>query len=287
MSSPKFSAMVKKILPTTILVLLAANLFIWRPIIFANDALGTKLYFLNVGQGDSQLALIDGIKVLIDGGPGPQVVNQLDKILLPHDRYIDLMILTHPQLDHFGGLIDVLRSYQVGAVITSGRSGTTKAFVEFQKAIRESGVRHLVLRQGDIITYRDSFLKILSPSSKNAQDPELNNTSLVIMLEKMGLRALYTGDIGFDIENELLAKYDLSAQVLKVPHHGSRFSSGSVFLKEVNPKVAIIGVGKNSYGHPTAQTLQRLASVGSAVLRTDNDGNIKIIFNQNRLQVFR
>lgn len=282
----------KKSLYLALLVLIAGNIFVWQVIVFGGRTENLELYFLDVGQGDSQLISLPGLRaggvqVLIDGGPNAKVLNGLSKALLPQDRYIDLLVVSHPQLDHFGGLIDVLKNYRVGAVIDNGRKGMSKAYADFEKAIQDSGARHITLVEGDKIRYRDAVFSVFSPNRKNLASKELNDTALVMMLEKSGLRALYTGDIGADLEKELAKKYDLSAQILKVSHHGSKFSSNLDFLKSVQPRIAVIGVGKNTYGHPTKEALGRLASVNALVLRTDRDKTVKMIFNGKNLEVYR
>ncbi|OGY64467.1 MAG: hypothetical protein A2214_00940 [Candidatus Harrisonbacteria bacterium RIFOXYA1_FULL_48_8] len=277
----------KRFLYSALLVLIAANGFIWQAILFGSGTENLGLYFLDVGQGDSELINFPGdVQVLIDGGPNTKVLEGLARALPAQDRYIDLVVVSHPQLDHFGGLIDVLESYKVGAVIENGRKGTTAAYADFEKTLQENGVRRIILTEGDKIKYEDATLSVLSPNRKNLASKELNDSVLVMMLEKSGLRALYTGDIGKDIEDELLKKYDLSAQVLKVGHHGSRFSSSPEFLKAVNPVISVIEVGKNTYGHPTPAALGRLADVGTQIFRTDRDRTILVDFDGDKLRVY-
>ena len=99
-----------------------------------------------------------------------------------------------------------------------------------------------------------------------------------MLLESGGLKALYTGDIGFSVEKQLVKDYDTQSQILKVPHHGSRFSSGAEFLNEVKPQIAVIGVGKNGYGHPAPIALDRLQKSGALVFTTEKNGTIKLVF---------
>ncbi len=267
------------------LILVAANLFIWHSVAFTRESDDLGLYFLDVGQGDSQLIDFEGAQILIDGGKGPKVLSELPKLMTLGDRYIDLVILTHPELDHFGGLIDVLKTYEIGLVITNGRKGVASSYADFEKVIAERNIPTAVVEADDVITYRDMRLTILHPRVTEVNHKNANESGLVILLEKDGLRALYTADIGFETEQKLLARYNLSAQILKVGHHGSKFSTGGGFLKEVQPKVAVIEVGKNSYGHPTASVLDRLMAVGSQIFRTDRYGTVRIIFDKGELKV--
>lgn len=271
----------------TLMVLVAANLFIYKAVFFGGGAENLELYFLDVGQGDSQLINLPGdVQILIDGGRGPKVLNELSKALSPGDRYIDLVIATHPDFDHFGGLIDVLKTYKVGAIITNGRKGVAAAFGDFEKVISENKIPEIHFLAGDKIKYEDAVLETLWPSPYAALGKKVNESGIVLMLEKGGLRALYTADIGFETEEALRRKYDLVAQVLKIGHHGSRFSSSPEFLKAVNPKISVIEVGKNTYGHPTPSALGRLADIGAQIFRTDLNSTIKMIFDGEKLKIY-
>lgn len=264
---------------------------VWSLVFKSGSRDAAELYFLNVGQGDSQLLVLPhNVQILIDGGPAnSRAVSELAKILPLSDTYIDAVILTHPQLDHFGGLIDVIKKYQVGAFISTGISGTSKAFQEFAEILKEKGVPQVALAQGDAVSYLDSKFSILNPKPDLTRAKDINDTSLVMLFKSGGLSALFTGDITAKTEFVLAKTFDagLSAQILKVPHHGSKFSSSKLFLEKVNPKIAVIGVGKNSYGHPTDETLNRLASVGVSVFRTDQDGLVKAAAHDDLLSVFK
>ena len=272
----------------TILCFVVLDVLIWRLVLFPERHKDLELYFLDVGQGDSQLILSDGVKVLIDGGrPNGQALSALAEILPATDRYLDLIVMTHPQLDHYGGLIEVAKNYQIGVFLNNGHQGEYAAYFDLEKILKEKNITTITLGEGDRIKYRDAVLSVLNPSPRTLKSKDLNDTSVVLMLEKSGLKALYTGDIGAKTEQELAKKYDLDAHILKVSHHGSRFSSDIGFLKEVSPVMATIGVGKNSYGHPTPQTLARLASIGSTVARTDKEGTIKVIYDGLNLKIYR
>lgn len=269
--------------------LLVLDGVIWYLILFPKSANGNlELFFLDIGQGDSQLVnLPTGVQMLIDGGPpNSRVLSELAEILPANDSYIDLVVMSHPQLDHFGGLIDVLKKYEVGAFIGTGRKGEIDAYRELVEVLKNRKVPYIVLDEGDRINSGDNLFSVLSPNNQNLLSTELNDTSLVLMLESGELKALYTGDIAFNVEDYIREKYDLRAQILKVPHHGSKFSSGAEFVEEVKPQIAVIGVGKNSYGHPTEQTLNRLSAVQARVFRTDQNGTIKVVLRDQNLAIF-
>jgi competence protein ComEC len=241
---------------------------------------------LNVGQGDSQLLIFrDGMKLLIDGGPGRAVLDELNSVLPAADRYIDLVLMTHPQLDHMEGLVSVLKSYDVGAFLGTGRKTELGAYGELIKIIKEKNIPYIFLEEGDSIRYGDILMDVLSPSPELIGSPELNDGSLVLMINDSGIKSLFTGDIGENIETKLVKQSNLDADILKVGHHGSRFSSSKKFLAEVTPAVSIIEVGKNRYGHPTRETLERLASVGSRVFRTDLQNTIRLSLKNGEIGV--
>jgi len=278
----------KKINVVLIFGLIVFDIFVWHSIIFGGLNKNLEAYFLNVGQGDSELVILPGnVKILIDGGPNNKVIANLSQILPATDRYIDLIILSHPQADHFTGLIDVLKRYKVGAFIYNGRSGTASSWQELTEAIKKNRVPSIALVEGDKIRYQKNNLSFLSPGKKELESKELNDTVLVMLLENPWAKILFTGDIGFKIEKRILEKYNIKADVLKVSHHGSKYSSSEEFLKEALPKLSIIEVGKNSYGHPTKEVLNRLASVESKIFRTDKDGLVKITADRGRLLIFK
>lgn len=249
-----------------------------------------ELDFLNIGQGDSELIQLpngrEPIHILVDGGPDASVLRELGAALPPGDRYIDLVLMTHPQLDHFGGFVDLLERYDVGAFLGNGRKGEIRAYGALRELLAQKKIPYVQLREGDAVRAGDAHLAILSPSPEELLSGELNDTCLVAMLDAGGVRALYTGDIGANVEERLARDYDLRAQVLKVPHHGSRFSSSEPFLSEVHPAFAVIEVGKNRYGHPTPDALERLARAGARIFRTDHDGTVRMVLRNQELKVF-
>ena len=272
----------------TIFIFLALNVFVWQQILFHKPNKDTELYFFDVGQGDSQMVILpNNVKILIDGGPNDRVLGQLSSILSPFDRYIDLVVMSHPQTDHFAGLIGVLKRYKVGAFVFSGKKGLVKSFNDLEKAIKENQATVVVLGEGDKIKYLENKFDILSPSKNLLQSNEPNDWTLVMKMVSGGVKALFTGDIDSLVENSLIGKYYLGVDILKVAHHGSRFSSGKEFLAATAPKIAVIEVGKNSYGHPTKDALERLAFAGAQIFRTDKDGTVKLIINNRQINIFK
>lgn len=246
---------------------------------------GPSVDFLSVGQGDASLiSTSKGLTVLIDGGPNTDILRSLEKAL-GRDKRLDIVILTHPHSDHYGGLIDVLKAYNVGVVLTSGEKSSDPAFLEFIDLMNIKGVRSIGLSSGDKVFIDEAKIDVLSPfSDTELLDP--NSSSLVVIIEENGAKFLFTGDIGQKEEKQLVQSFDIKADVLKVPHHGSNGSSSESFLSEVRPDISVVEVGKNGYGMPRSEVLDRLRSVGSIVYRTDVDGSIRITPSDKGLKVF-
>lgn len=264
------------------------DFFVWQSVFAEKQNENLELYFLDVGQGDGELVILPGgIKILIDGGPSGKILSEISPVLKPMDKYIDLVVMSHPQYDHFAGLIDVLKRYQIGAFIYSGRRGEIAAFSDLEKTLKDKNIPIIVLGERDKIKYQENIFNILSPSKEFLLSKELNDTTLVMELISDNFRALFTGDIGFNVENYLAEKYDVNTDVLKVGHHGSKYSSGNIFLKESSPKISIIEVGKNSYGHPTKDVLNKLANIDSQIFRTDQDGTVKLEVNSKEINIFK
>jgi competence protein ComEC len=271
--------------------LLLANFFAWQEVFALQTAL-LEVYFLDVGQGDSQfINTPDNRQIIIDGGPGDTVLSELGEIMSFSDRKIDIVVLSHPETDHMHGLISVLNKYKVDYILQSGVERSSKEFYEWQEALlfqQKQGAKIINVKAGDVVYVGSVVLEILAPfedlSGVNMEKSS-NESCLVAQLTYGKNSFLFTGDIGFETENQLLDDLVLQPDVLKVAHHGSKYSTSENFLASISPKIAVIEVGKNSYGHPTNETLQRLAKFGIQTLRTDKSGTIKIVSNGDAMQI--
>lgn len=262
-----------------ILALVLCNTLVFREIGFLNAGLSEKqVYFLDVGQGDSELISLRGANFLIDGGPDKKVLYELDQALGASRRYLDMVFLSHPQADHLDGLREVLKSYEIGIFIYAEEQESNRVLKEWLEHLLEEGVPTIGLKQGDRIVFKDSRIEVLSPGSEGSED--VNESSLVLLLDTGFGKVLFTGDIGAATEKRITKKRDVSAEVLKVGHHGSKYSSSEEFLNEVRPTAAVIEVGKNSYGHPAPEAVKRLAKSGAEVYRTDLLGTVKLVFGK-------
>jgi competence protein ComEC len=271
--------------------LFVSNIFAWLVVYNLSQPQFLEVTFFDVGQGDS--IFIETPKrhqILIDGGPDLTVLEKLGKEMPFYDRTIDLIILTHPEKDHLGGLFEVLKRYKVENILWTGVIRDTAEFKEWQRLIKKEKVNIFIAQAGQKIKLQRSDIYILFPF-ENLEGKEFknsNNTSIIAKLVFGQNSFLFTGDIYKSIEKKLLGlvKQQLDSDILKVAHHGSKTSSDSEFIKKVSPEFAVIQCGKdNSYGHPHPETLETLRKYGIKIFRTDLDGDIKIISNGENYEI--
>ncbi|EOD01363.1 MBL fold metallo-hydrolase [Caldisalinibacter kiritimatiensis] len=244
------------------------------------------VHFIDVGQADSILIeLPNGETSLIDGGnrqDAELVVNYIKDLNI---KEIDYLIATHPHEDHIGGLPDVVREFKIGKIYMPRKSSNTKIYENLLKEIKNKGLKITTARGGQKIIDVDKLkFTIIAPNSKKYD--ETNEYSIVNKLTYKNTSFLFTGDAEKDSEDEMLKLgYDLSADVLKVGHHGGRTSTNVEFLKRVNPKYAVISAGKgNDYGHPHKEVIERLQDRNIVIFRTDVHGTIKAISDGDNIK---
>ncbi|MCK9221616.1 MAG: helix-hairpin-helix domain-containing protein [Limnochordia bacterium] len=251
--------------------------------------LALEVHFVNVGQGDAIVIMTDtGAVMLIDGGETPGGKN----VLVPYLRQlditgIDLLVATHPHYDHVGGLIPVLEEFEVGEVAACGQIHTSSTYISFLELIDRLNIPFQTPRQGDRLDLAGvDELLVLSPPEESMFD-DLNENSLVLYLRYGDVSFLFTGDAGHGAELDMIGKdMPVKATVLKVGHHGSRYSSHGDFLASVLPDIAVIQSGAgNSYGHPHQETLQRLAALQVRIYRNDESGHIVVRTDGQSYQV--
>ena len=231
------------------------------------------VHYIDVGQGDCALILCDGQAMLIDGGEASQsskVYAYLKEHGVDHLNYI---VASHAHADHVGGLSGALNYATVNVALCPVLEYDTKTFRSFVKYLGQQNVSITIPHAGDTFKLGSATVQILAPL-REYDDP--NDTSIVMKVVYGETSFLFTGDATRIAEADILdAEYNLSANVLKVGHHGSDTSTSYPFLREIMPKYAIISVGKdNEYGHPTDNTLSRLWDADVQVFRTDSDGTI-------------
>lgn len=234
--------------------------------------------FLDVGQGDAiYIETPDGIQMLIDGGPDSAVLRELGEQMPFWDRTIDVVLATHPDKDHIGGLVDVLTRYEVANIVRTENDSDTavsSAFI-FSSDEEDAIVRNV--KAGDVITLGASTtLTIYSPTG-DVSNWESNTSSIVAKLQYGEIEFMLTGDVPIGIEDYLAKTYgkELQSEVLKLGHHGSKTSTGEAFLSAVAPELAVVSASiDNRYGHPHREVIDRVESKGIDVLSTAKLGAI-------------
>jgi len=252
-----------------------------------------KVVFLDVGQGDAFLVQTpSGKNILIDGGPDRSIVYKLSKYISSNKKKIDLMILSHPDIDHLTGLIEVLERCQVKTIIYNGVKDNHPYFYEWLRQVKDKNVPVLVVNGKQTIEIEDDvYLDFFWPDQEcQGQDFDDDNFySLVFNLRFKNIKVLFTGDITNKVEEELIASQaSLDSDILKVSHHGSKSATSLGFLDIVTPDYAIISVGQdNPFGLPSYRTIFNLKTKGIKVLRTDRIGDIILESNGEHYNFFQ
>ena len=271
----------------SLFLLVLANVFVWQ-FIFSLDG-NLKVIFFDIGEGDSVfIETPQGHQILIDGGPGQRVLTKLGKAMPFWDKTIDLVISTHPDYDHLSGLVSVLERYQVKNVLWNGGLVNNTVLTNWQKDLEIEKARVWTAQSGQVIKAGVAHFFVLYPLADLAGqsvEKESNNSSVVARLSYGSSDFLFTGDLPSKNEAELLASnQNIASEVLKVAHHGSKYSSSPEFLAMVGPQLAVISCGaNNTYGHPNQEVLSNLQNFGITVKRTDQLGDIKVVSDGKNL----
>lgn len=254
-----------------------------------------KVVFFDVGQGDSVLIRTPkGDDILIDGGPNSRVVQKLGEYLPFFDKDIELVVLTHPHADHLTGLIDVLKRYNVKKVLIPSTENPTAYFKEWERFLEIEGSVIELADDRDKFVLGDVVFDVIHEDRKQEDNEDLaeflNDNSVVINLSYGENKFLFTGDISCDTEKEITDQLedfnrDEGVQVLKVPHHGSKFSSCEEFLEVIQPDFAVITVGTNKYGLPSFRIIRRLERFAEKVFRTDEDGDVVFLCDEHNCDI--
>lgn len=280
-------------------VLLVVAVSVVAPVARSALTHGTlEIRMLDVGQGDAVAVRTPrGRWILVDAGPptrgsplGQPVVRALRRAGV---GALELMVLTHADADHFGGAEAVLAALPVARIVDPGLPVGKEGYVELLGGAAKRGVPWSPARVGDRLEVDGVGLTVLAPSdsavdrlASSPGPPDANEASVILLLEWRGFRALLTGDAFKDAERAVMERVG-DIDVLKVGHHGSDTSSDADFLDAVKPEWALISVGRNNrYGHPSPDVVRRLKGAASEVLRTDTDGEIRVVVRRSgRLDV--
>lgn len=244
----------------------------------------TTVDILDVGQGDAiLLTTAEGNRILVDGGPGLKVLEELGEIMPFFWNRIDLVVLTHPHADHIDGLVPVLERFDVAAVLLTGVDYQNLAYGTLLEEIDAQEIPFYFAEADRDFTFGSLYLDVLYPFKQmnGVIFENVNNSSIVMKVYGGGKSILLTGDAEVQVEEWLLAEdsegADLKSDYLKAGHHGSKTAGSLEFLKAVQPLVMLISAGvDNSFSHPHEETLEKADDLDIEVKRTDTDGRIRI-----------
>ena len=252
----------------------------------------------DVGQGDGMLLVSpSGKQIVVDGGPGTKITDCLSANMPFWDRTVELVVATHAQKDHMEGLLEVLSRYKVKMIATTKVNNGSELYRAWEKAVKEEKAKVYVAKKGDqiILDHQQGptlkqgqtlSMDVLWPPFAKASEGgpsteqwwerpprDLNEAAIVLRANYGGFCAYLTADIPKETLQGLI---DKKCQILKISHHGSKSGTNQEILDKVNPQIAVIQVGKNSFGHPTKEVLDMLVSKGVKTVRTDTNGVIEI-----------
>lgn len=234
---------------------------------------------LDIGQGDAIfIESPTGMQILVDAGPPKNILRKLNKFMPFWDRSIDAIIITNPDLDHMGGVLDILKNYKVAMIFEPGTVNDSSTYKKIQQEIKAKDISNILARSGMSIDLGSGArIDFLFPD-QDVSTWERNDGSIIARLSYGANNIMLTGDATTVTEREILKNYDksfLKSDILKVGHHGSFTSTSREFVEAVSPKYALISLGKdNTYGHPHIETLATLKEFGAEILRTDLNGTI-------------
>jgi len=244
---------------------------------------GLSIKVFDVGQGDAILIKTSQKHlILIDGGPDFEVDRYVDKEFWLNNCRLDLLILTHPHQDHLKGLNRLLSRCRVKNVVHRPVEYKTREYEYWFNKLAGVSVTHV--KVGDIITIGDIRLVVVWPPVDDDFQENINNSSVSILLDYGEFEALFLGDLekeaSFLLDRELLSKYIQGRlEVYKVPHHGSIDSFNPKLLSFLDPKLCVVSVGENKFGHPSLEALEFMKLQGCEVQRTDEQGTIELLIN--------
>lgn len=244
--------------------------------IAAEDDIDTNeltIHFIDVGQGDATLILCDNHAMLIDSGDNSKGTTLQLYLTKQGVEKLDYLVLTHPDADHIGGADVIITKFDIDTIFMSDYPEDTKTYEEVLDALNQKNKNWSMPSVGDTYTLGDAAFTILAPLDTYSNS---NDSSIALMLTHGENKFLFTGDCSENAEDDLIAGgQNLSANVYQVGHHGSRYSSSKTFMDAVSPTYAVISCGEdNSYGHPSAEALNRFRAMGIQVFRTDEQGSI-------------
>lgn len=253
--------------------LVLITIAIWLSVFSIDNRL--HIIACDVGQGDAILIQKSSTQVLIDGGPTNKVIDCLGRHMPFWDREIELVVLTHPQEDHYGGLINVFRSYKVQLFGEFNRESSSKGYEALKNEVGSRGISTIDLLSGTSMRLGKIYLDIVWPEG-NVDSTNVNDDGVVTLLKYGQFKALFTADVENEVSDLLSENTKLeNINYLKVNHHGSKNGLSQKLLDKTSPETAVISVAKNnSYGHPHAEILQMLKKSNVKLFSTAEQGDV-------------
>lgn len=272
----KKSIQIHKIIIAILMVMTCALAFVY--ISERNTVL--RVYFLDVGQGDAiYIRMPGGHDMLVDGGPSKIILEKLRKVMPWYDRTIDIVVETHPDADHIGGLPSILERFHVEKFIEPGIESDNAIDDAIRMIRAKKGVESILARRGMRVRFsQDAYFDVLYPDRDVTDLKDTNDASIVGKMVYGSTSVMLTGDAPKSVESRLVLAYgtDLQSDILKAGHHGSKTSSGKSFVEAVSPEYAVISAGKNNrYGHPHKEVVDLFKILGIPILATAESGTIE------------
>jgi competence protein ComEC len=275
----------RKVYKSRSLIFLLAAVLLLELVAFFEFDRNLHLYFLDIGQGDSILIKTPDYRyILVDGGEGTAILEELGEVLPFWQRRVDLVVGTHADSDHIGGLVFVLEKYEVDRFITSDLEVEDGNLQKIKDIAEDREIELSELDSGDVVDVGELHLDVLWPDDGFEAEND-NQNSVVLYGEYGNFSFLLTGDIEDDQEHALVSTFSpFHANILKISHHGSKTATSSEFIEAVEPDFAVISCGEdNTFGHPAPEVIQRIEERNIEILRTDLNGRIEFITDGVRL----
>lgn len=270
--------------------LIVCNVVIFSYLYYLTEA-KLMVAFLDVGQGDAIFVKApNGRQMLIDGGMNSAVLRELGQVMPFYDRSIDVVVATHADADHIGGLVEVLKRYEVDLFIRSNATSSSAVYLALENIIKSKNIREeIIISPTDLTLAPETEFKILFPD-RDTSGWETNDSSIVGQLIYGDSSFLLTGDSPASVEKILVDKLgsSLKSDVLKAGHHGSKTSSSELFVGTVLPTYTIISAGRdNKYGHPNQEIIEILTKFDSKIIKTMGQGRVVFKTDGNDLNFFQ
>lgn len=269
-------------MPFLIVILILVNFASWK-IIFDFQTAKPYVAFLNIGQGNGILIANQRTVTMYDAGPnGFKTLQELSKLLPFYKKRVDLLLLSHSDKDHYGGAFEILNRYAVSAILINPIRSSESGWLELLNQAKHKNIPIIALSANDQIkTPSENFLILSPPLFADKKIFKSDNQNSLVLRLRQGFGGqsktfLFTGDIDRKVERLLTTTYTLQTDYLLIPHHGSKYSTSNELLIAANPRMAVIQVGRNRYGHPHPEILQRLQNYKIKYWRIDLDGNLKV-----------